>query len=223
MFERTFRRLSEDQVINIEAVIRHFGEEALRLQLEIFESTDRRALQILDNRTALDRSEGIRGWLQKYMVFQGIGGPTRLAIATAVVEWADSCDLQRDLTSVNALAAAHGELNDKVKAVCTRASGKERDFTSLASKALWLCYPDSVPIFDSFTQRALWVISKLEPDIIPVRGNEPEYRKFVHIWKALYERCADALNRIDVGNYPYRVRIFDKILWLIGEQHYGVG
>lgn len=31
-----------------------------------------------------------------------------------------------------------------------------------SSKALWLRYPHDVPIFDSFVQRALWVIAKLE-------------------------------------------------------------
>ena len=142
----------------------------------------------------------------------------RLAIATAVLEWADSRNLQRDLTSVNAIADAHVEIME----VCTRARGEKRDFTSLASKALWLCYPDSVPIFDSFVQRALWVISKLEPDIALLPDNNPEYRKFVHLWKALNERYATTLNNMDIGSYPYRVRIFDKILWLIGNPLYGV-
>jgi hypothetical protein len=205
-------------MISLEAVIRHFGQEALRLQLAESEKGDSKTLLALENRAAPDRSEVIRSWLQSYAVFQGIDGPNRPAIATALLEWGDSRNLQRDLRTVNALVAAHEEL----MTVCTRANGKKRDFTSLASKALWLCYPNSTPIFDRFAQRTLWVISKLEPDITVLPDTEPEYRKFVHVWKALYDRYTSAINEIDLGTYPYRVRIFDKILWLIGEPRYGV-
>jgi hypothetical protein len=66
----------------------------------------------------------------------------------------------------------------------------------------------------------LWVLSKLL-DIDPLPGGEPKYRKFVHIWKALYQRYEGTLNEIPLGDYPYRVRIFDMILWLIGQPRYG--
>lgn len=134
------------------------------------------------------------------------------------MDWADVRDVKRDLTTTDALGQAHREL----MAACVAANQENRDFTSLASKALWLCYPDSVPIFDMFAQRTLWVISKLEKDIHPLPDIETEYKKFVHIWKALYDRYASTINGIDIGAYPYRVRIFDKILWLIGEPRYGV-
>ena len=106
--------------------------------------------------------------------------------------------------------------------VCVSANGESREFTSLASKGLWFCYPESVPIFDRFAQRALWVISTLEKDITPLPESESEYKKFIHFWKALYERYATIINSLDIGSYPYCVRIFDKILWLIGEPRYGV-
>ena len=88
----------------------------------------------------------------------GIHGPRRLAITEAVLAWADARDTQRDLSTVDALDQAHQEM----VAVCVAANGKARDFTSLASKALWLCYPESVPLFDSFARRALWVICKMD-------------------------------------------------------------
>lgn len=204
-------------MISLEAIIRDFGPRAIRLQVEEFEQTDNRALEAIQDRTAPDRSEAIRSWLQSYEVFQGIKGPRRIAIATAALNWADTCDPQRDVTTVEDLATAHGE----ILAICERANGKKRDFTSLASKALWLRYPDAVPIFDSFAQRALWVISKLESDIPILAGNVSEYRKFVYLWKTLYDRYASIINAMEVGTYPYRVRIFDKILWLIGEPLYG--
>jgi hypothetical protein len=205
-------------LISLEAVIRHFGQEALRLQLEESEKGDSKALLALGNKAVPDRSGAVLSWLQSYQVFQGIHGPQRLAIAAAVLDWADSHDLQTDLTSTNALVNAHAEL----MAVCTQANERKRDFTSLASKALWLCYPARVPIFDRFAQRTLWVISKLETDIALLPDTEPEYHQFVHLWRALYDRYAIALNELPLGTYPYRVRIFDKILWLIGEPRYGV-
>jgi hypothetical protein len=205
-------------MISLEAVIRHFGKEALRLQLEESEKGDSKTLLALEDKAVPNRGEAVRSWLQSYEVFQGIDGPKRPAIAAAIVDWADARDVKLDLTTTDALEQVHREL----VGVCVSANGESRDFTSLASKALWLCYPDSVPIFDRFAQRALWVISKLEKDIAPLLESETEYKKFIHIWKALYERYASTINGLDIGSYPYRVRIFDKILWLIGEPRYGV-
>lgn len=201
-------------MINMEAIIRRMGPQALH-ELEQVEF-DRPALLALQNRNTPGRSAALREWFRNYQVFQGINGQSRDAITAAVLDWADSRDLQRDLTTVDALVAAHAELME----VCSGASGKPRDFTSLASKALWLSYPDSVPIYDSFVERALWVLSKLL-SIAPLAEGESEYRKFVHIWKALYRRYQRTVNEIPIGDYPYRVRIFDVILWLIGRPRYG--
>lgn len=203
-------------MINLDAVIRGFGPQALRLQLEESEKIDNKTLAALGDKASPNRGETVRGWLQSYQVFQGIEGANRPAIASAIVEWADARDTHRDLTTADALNNAHLEMT----AVCVRANGKPREFTSLASKALWLCYPDSVPLYDSFAQRALWVICKLEKDITTLPESDLEYRKFVHVWKAVYDRYVSAINSIDIGSYPYRVRIFDKILWLIGEPRY---
>jgi len=205
-------------MIHFEKIIVRVWPEALSLQLNESEAADSNALRLLADRAAPSRSEAIRDWLQAYQVFQGIDGASRLAIASKVLEWADSRDPNRNLSTVDAIIAAHAELAQ----VCIQAYGEPRDFTSLASKALWLCYPDYVPIFDSFVRRALWVISKLELNIAPPCDMEvDEYRRFVYVWKALYDRYAATLNDLDVGAYPYRVRIFDKILWLMGEPRYG--
>ena len=205
-------------MIHLDTVIRNFGAQALRMQLTEFQNTDNKALEALRDKSSSNRGEVIRNWLQIYQVFQGIEGTNRRAIASAVLEWADARDIYRDLTSVDALDQAHTEMTD----ACLRVGGK-REFTSLASKALWLCYPDTVPLYDSFAQRALWVISKLEKDLTTLPENEPEYKKFVFVWRALYDRYAGAINSIDIGTYPYRVRIFDKILWLLGERRYSCG
>jgi hypothetical protein len=203
-------------MIDFAAVIRHFGPQAVALQLEEAGRIDSNALAAMNARTAPDRVETIRRWLYDYQVFQGIDGPKRTAITEAVLLWTDSQEEQRDLATLDALVNSHARL----MAACSTADGRGRDFTSLASKALWLRYPDVVPMFDSFAQRALWVISKIEKDIAPPAGEKSEYRKFAHAWRALCERYASTIAAIDMQGYPYAVRIFDKILWIIGTPGY---
>jgi hypothetical protein len=132
--------MTEIPMISMEAIIRQLGSQALH-ELEGVQS-DRPALLALENRLASGRQQTLHRWFQSYQAFQGIDGPKRDAIVAAVLQWADNRDLERDLTTVDALVQAHTEL----LGVCTRAYGKRRDFKSLASKALWLCYPASVPI-----------------------------------------------------------------------------
>lgn len=105
-------------------------------------------------------------------------------------------------------------------AVCSQAEGRGRDFTSLASKVLWLRYPDEVPLYDGFAQEALWMLSKLEPDLPPIPKSTTKYGEFTLIWRTFYDRYADSIAAIDNDGYPYRIRIFDRILWLLGYPSY---
>ncbi len=205
-------------MIDLDAVIRHFGPLAVNEQLAD-EETDREALKALRDKTEPDssRTAKIGKWLSEYKVVLFFTPSQRDSAADAVLKWADQCDVNRDLNSADALAQAHRELTEQ----CANVHPTKKDLASLASKALWLCYPDSVPIFDGNAKCALYVVSKLEGNVVPLRGKESEYHQFVHVWKALYQRYAAALDSLDMKNYPYRVRIFDRILWFIGEPKYG--
>jgi hypothetical protein len=204
------------KMIDFEAVIRHFGAQAVRLQLVEAGTTDKNALDAVRSQTRPDRVAVVIRWLHDYQVFQGIDGGKRTTITEAVLDWADSKAPRSDLTTLEDLVGAHTEL----MTACSKADGRGRDFTSLASKALWLRYPDVVPLFDSFVQRTLWIVSKIEMDIAPLDNDKSEYRKFVCVWRALYERYSSAIAAIDLQGYPYRVRIFDKILWIVGAPVY---
>lgn len=91
-------------------------------------------------------------------------------------------------------------------------------FDSLASKVLCLRYPYDTPMFDGNAHRAPWVLQLSEQshfspaeyyNLRPVhRGAEPV------LW--LPPRC----DRVDISDYPYRVRIFDTILWMLGAPTY---
>jgi predicted small secreted protein len=203
-------------MIDFEAVIRHFGPQAVALQLEEADSLDDKALAALNSHNEPDRVTIVRRWLYDYQVFQGIDGPKRTAITEAVLLWADSQQGQSDPATLDVLVRSHAGL----MAACSTAYGRGRDFTSLAYKALWLRYPDVVPMFDSFAQRALWVISKIEKDIAAPASEKSEYRKFAYAWRTLYGRYASTIAAVDARGYPYRVRIFDKILWIIGSPGY---
>ena len=76
-------------------------------------------------------------------------------------------------------------------------------------------------MFDSYAQRALWVLAKLEFGIAaPTSG--PDYFQFVSVWKQLYEKYLPTVSCLDAEGYPYPVRVFDGILWLIGKNQYTV-
>lgn len=143
-------------------------------------------------------------------------------VTEAVLAW--KRDPRKDLTTPEALSAAHAELTDEIcrTYIPKDPEAKKRNFTSLASKALWLCYPDSVPIFDGYARYAIYVLSKLQGGIALRPETEPEYSQFVHVWKQLYAKHRDTLESLDIGSYPYRVRVFDRTLWLIGRPSYRV-
>jgi hypothetical protein len=203
-------------MLDFDALIRHFGPRAVS-QLCYEAATDNLGLDAMNQRGSGSRVVAIRRWMDIYKVLQGIDGARRDAIAKATLDWADHREGDSKLETVGGIVSAHAEL----MVACSKADGRGRDFTSLASKALWLRYPDAVPLYDRFAQEALWMLSKLEPGLPPTAKDASKYGAFALIWLTLYDRHASLIAAIDNRGYPYRVRIFDRILWLIGEPAYG--
>ena len=210
--------LAPVKMINVEVVIRHFWPKALRTIQEWGDvENDGKALRAVADRSLPTRQGDLRGWLQSWRVFLGLTNMQRDKITEAALAWADARVQGRDLTSPESMAAAHAELMDAIH----RSSSdlERRDFTSLASKVLWLCYPHKASICDSYAMCALYVISKLEDGLAPI-AEEPKYYQFVSVWKNLYTRYESTIESLDMGTYTYRVRVFDRILWLIGQPYY---
>ena len=65
------------------------------------------------------------------------------------------------------------------------------------------------------------MISKLDPNLPPIPDGSTRYGAFAFTWRALYEGHAASITAVDACGYPFRVRIFDRILLLIGEPAYG--
>src|ERR1035441_2113956 len=137
-------------MIDLDGVIRHFGPRVVE-SLKSDAEGDAAAIcamrsTLVSGQPAIDRVAEIRRWLTTYRVFQGLDGRTRTKITEAILRWCDSQEEQADLEPFDALVGAHEKLMEE----CCDAHGSARDFTSLCSKALWLRYPDVVPLFDSF-------------------------------------------------------------------------
>jgi hypothetical protein len=202
-------------VIDFGAVIARLGPRAVKYQLEEHERLDRKALAAVRDRSSEERAAAVQSWLGQYKVFMGFDTSQRKAISEAVIRWADARQTAR-LEGLAELVEAHTELAGR----CRAAFGRERDFTSLASKALWLRYPDGVPLYDRLASQALTVVSRMVGEEPPAKGT-PEYYQFAYTWQRIYERYRDAVEGIDARGYPYRVRIFDQVLWTLGEPGYG--
>jgi hypothetical protein len=204
-------------VIDFEAIILHWGPQAVAtLTSPDWGYPDREAIEAVRTPTDPIRIAVMRDWLQRYRVFLGIEGRKRTNIAAAVLQWADSPNRPTCLSTADAICAQHESLRE----ACIAAYGKERNFTSLASKALWLRYPEDVPLFDSYVKRTLWVLSKLESGIVSPDNGASEYQRFVTVWKAFYDRYKTAWGKIEMKGYKYPVRAFDVMLWMIGSPGY---
>jgi len=215
-------------MINFDKIIEGFYEEAiLCFEPKVKDSanidTYTQVINIINHADNDCRVEIIKKWLTGYKVFQGFDTDKRNKITEKCLEWAD--DDKKIKTNIpltlDEIVNKHHELSK----ACNEVEGlKDRKFTSLASKFLWLCYPKYVPLYDSFAKRSLHIITKLDSSLLPDNFDElEEYAKFVYIWYELYNRCRGTHKDkfVDIDNL-YAVRIFDKILWLIGRPNYKI-
>jgi hypothetical protein len=202
-------------ILDFNGLVCKFGPAAVKMSLNEQKGDDLAIASVRD-RTSESRIPTVRRWLESYDVFQGFDANQRNAISTAFLDWADAQQSESSLATLNLLISAHASLEQ----ACVAAYGKQRDFASLASKALWLRYPIEAPLFDSFALGSLYILSKLEEGIpeIPVGGSP--YARFAFIWLTLYARYSSAISEVPNQGYPYRVRIFDRILWLLGAPYY---
>ncbi|MCU1312346.1 MAG: hypothetical protein JWM54_103 [Acidobacteriaceae bacterium] len=204
-------------MIDFSEVVRRFGADAVRDYNEYDRKHDEAALLAITSHDQPHRSASVRHWLEQYSVLLGFTTQERDDIAEAVVAWVDNADRASTLDTADAIIAAHADLVEHCQNV------KKRGYTSLASKALWLRYPEQVPIYDSIAKGALRVVSKLlpgntRPDAAVAAMSE--YSSFVHAWMRLYEGSAAALAEIE--GCKYRSRVLDAILLQLGEDIYWI-
>jgi hypothetical protein len=118
---------------------------------------------------------------------------------------------------------------DHLRRICGKAAAltkadKERDLVSLTSKGLWCCYPNGVPIFDRLVQGVLWILCKL-CQVRPkeATANSGRYAAFADVWFQIYRQVKPIIaEEADRICYPYKLRVFDRMLWVIGQPNYVV-
>gem|GEM_PF-7004497 len=211
-------------MINIPEIIRHYAPIALPILLREAArhhiGHDGDAIAAVANPVTNDRTNIIRNWLNAYSAFHRYATTIqRDEISIALLTWADQDAPNRgEALNISVLTAEQIiEKHRELVAICRGIANKK--LISLASKFLWLCYPHDIPIYDSQAKQALYIIGKLE--VIPLKDNFAQmekYEQFVFVWRYLYDRYENHIP--EHPEYRYRIRIFDKILWIIGKDSY---
>lgn len=170
----------------------------------------------------------VQTWMREYGLFQGITAPNRNAVVNRFIEFA--AEHQRHSLEPNAdeiqalyvelLGALHGEV--------------ARSWVSATSKLLWCLYPNTIVIYDAFVHRALAVMQCIDGDLegFPRVGEPPRingvadiaiaaqhymnYQAMVRRLLSVHAQLLRDLRARHNEQYPYDVRIMDKVLWMIG-------
>ncbi len=209
-------------MIDIEKIVRQYASEAICKQIEEHEKLDQFAVAAVQNKESNNRQEKLRKWLNSYNVFQYFGKEDRIHVVNVVLEFVDALHRNTACQNSDSIITTCDRLNEACGMVAKkRKNGRSRDMTSLASKALWCRFPCDVPLYDSFSQRTLWQFSRLR-ELQPPAVTGSEYERFARIWFELYRIAKPVISSSDLRDYPYKVQIFDKILWIIGKPDYGV-
>jgi len=208
-------------MFNLSEMVEHFLEEAVRLCAENLKE-DEAVIGVLDDRSAIAevRREEVVKWLNSYKVLQGLNKKEEVGVASAIIEFADARDPAVSPTSDMEITRLFNDLQSRCSSrVHPNKDQEPRGVTSLASKALWCCYPDAIPFLDNYAECALVVISRLMG--LVWRGHLPRYNRFVAMWLDVYRRVESTIEDRRLDGYPYKVRVFDKILWIIGQPDLG--
>jgi hypothetical protein len=166
----------------------------------------------------VERVEIIREWLIFYKVVMFFEPSKSTGVAEKILEFADSGRSMGQALDRDAMIVEYSRLEGRIREVSllTR-SGKPRGIQSLTSKALWCCYPHDVRIFDSYAQRALYVISKLNGYKCE---DDSSYKDFIEVWDQAYAQVQSIVESPELGQYLYKVRIFDRFLWHLGQRKF---
>ena len=193
----------------INSIVEKYFEEAVQLLLKGY-AGDQEGIAAAKGQTADEakRHLDMKGCLSKFRVLHWVNKTTQSELIKTVLEFLDRCPD----TPVN--EACFIDFVETLTLDCKKVTGKKN--LSLSSKALWCRYPSQVLIYDKNARLSLTVLCRLADT--PVRRQGRAYADFVEGWNALYEPVAPMIaERLNDCGYPYAIRVFDKILWILGQ------
>lgn len=167
-------------------------------------------------------------WMQDYKLLMGIESKDRRKIARKYFDFLESIDIQNEPECVD----------DAILLLLRKFhSAVPRVWLSAATKVLWCVYPNRVIIYDSFVERSLTVLQCIEPCLMEMpriksrpkigKGElENDLKRIVNFYanckqmvSSILKQHQEQLNRLRKKHkieYPYDVRIIDKLLWMMG-------
>ena len=168
-------------------------------------------------------------WMREYGLFQGISALNRKAVVNRFLWFAAEHERQvqePNYEEIQALyitlfRALHGEV--------------ARSWVSATSKLLWCLYPNTIIIYDAFVHRALAAMQCIDDDLegfsrvgkppringeADIEGAAQHYMNYQAMVRRLLAVHAQLLRDLRARHneqYPYDVRIMDKVLWMMGD------
>ncbi|MFY9853624.1 MAG: hypothetical protein WAK26_07085 [Terracidiphilus sp.] len=210
-------------MIDLNLVVERFLDDAVKLYGNGDQQADESVIDAIarkdPNQSRETRESEVFKWLRSYSVFRGLEDADASAVVSEILKFADDSNLGVIPTSKEEIIGLFNDLHERCRSKVHRnKDGTLRDLTSLTSKALWCCYPEAIPLFDSRAGRGLCVLSHLMNSDRPPRKNDSRYEPFLTVWLELYRRVEPTIdeNRDRLGRIRHKVRVFDAILWMIG-------
>ncbi len=167
-----------------------------------------------------DRSKHLLKWLHDYHVLQSFTSETENRITEQVIAFADSRTRINLNQNKELIFEEFKSLELLIQSVVpANKSGKLRNVTSLASKSLWCCYPQDIPIYDNYAEYALQVICRIcsIKIISEANGANSKYSRFLEAWFHIYKEIEPIILGSDMKGYPYKIRVLDSLLWYTGQ------
>ncbi|MEX3973557.1 hypothetical protein [Paraburkholderia caribensis] len=168
----------------------------------------------------------VKGWMTDYGLFQGLTHSQRDSVVGAFEDFVASHRRIRLMTD-NDVYHVYGELYAALY------GAENRVWASAASKLLWCLYPRQTVIYDDYVHSTIVVLQSIDRNLagFPRVGIAPRvytksdielaskfYVNFQCIVKklcAVHKPTLRQLRRRYQEQYPYDIRVIDKLLWMI--------
>ncbi len=217
--------------MNFETYLRQNYSLACDIQRGITKDTEMKSM-LRDDATD---AELVMSWMRDYGLYQGISTDDRRRVAQEFLSFAQRHVRRSNITQEDVIRSVYSELLTVLFLTVNRG------WMSATSKLLWCMYPDDVVIYDSFVERALVVMQRLDERLagFPRIGIAPRvqkegdvvlatshYMNYQSMVRSIYSQNLSVLNELRDNyheKYPHDIRIIDKLLWMIGNPKGGGG